>query len=74
MINRPEGIETIALGLVFNLQLFKYLEVDPEHVNKNKRSEFSIDEIAAITKCLIDHVNLALSDEKTLEMKYVLTL
>ena len=46
LIERPRGIETVAVDLKFNLQQFEYLEVDLGYVNKNGRSNFSLREVA----------------------------
>lgn len=53
MIERPVGLKLVAVDLVFNFQSFKLLEVDLNHINKNKRSSYALEEIKNIVVKLL---------------------
>lgn len=54
MITRPTHLEDINADLEFNGQRFVRLEVDLEHINKHKRSGYSLSEILKIVTSMID--------------------
>lgn len=53
MIERPIGLKLIAIDLVFNFQTFKFLEIDLNHINKNKRSTYTLEEAKNIISELL---------------------
>ena len=64
MIKRPKGLEIVELTVEFNFQKFTCLEIDLEHVNKDQRSNFSLEDVSQIVLVLIDNLRLSPSGEK----------
>ena len=61
---RPEGLEIFEVDIGFNLQIYKFLEIDLVHINKNGRSNYSVQDIIEIFIILINGLILTPSDEK----------
>ena len=64
MVVRPEGLILLEVELEFNFQTFTGLEIDLKHVNKEKRSHFSANEVVVLVEELINGLRLLPSDEK----------
>lgn len=64
MIKRPLELEIVAASVEFNYKAFEFLEIDLEHVNKDKRSDYSADEVVKIVLIMIDNLRLVPSGEK----------
>lgn len=65
MIIRPASLEVIEIDIEFNLQDYKFLEIDLNHINKNDRANFSVVELAIMIKILINEKSFSASAQKT---------
>ena len=63
VILRP-NLVFYEIEIKFNCAIFKMLEIDLNHVNKNSRSCFSKEEVVSIFMNIVDGLNLAPVDEK----------
>lgn len=64
MIKRPEGLSYIEVRLSFNFKVYTKLEIDLGHINKNARSNFSIEEVTNIMASALENNALLACDEK----------
>lgn len=58
------GLEIVEVSAEFNYKTFGLLEIDLEHVNKDKRSNYSADEVVKIVLAMINNLRLAPSGEQ----------
>ena len=70
MILRPKTLANCEVKIKFNLQDYEGLEIDLAHVNKNKRTNYSIVEVADIFVSIINEMTLKPSDEKKFDDEF----
>lgn len=65
MITRPKNLVHVEMNIEFNFHGYEVLEIDLEHINKEKRSHLTAYEVSFIVKSLIDGMNLYPSGVKS---------
>lgn len=64
MLGRPHNLQSVSTSILFNFNYYDCCEIDLEHVNKNKRSHFSIEDVADIVHSKLNGLKLEPSDTK----------
>lgn len=64
MIVRPDNLVVEKIALSFNRRIFSSLEIDLDHVNKERRSSFSSTEVKTMVAHFLDGASLAQSGFK----------
>lgn len=64
MIPRPENLVRVKVKVQFNLRVFESLEIDLSHINKNKRSSYSVSLVTDIVVSVISNLLLEPVDSK----------
>lgn len=64
MILRPVDLAIIGVNIEFNYQVYKFLEIDLPHINKDGRSTFTTEGLAFMIRRLIDKKFLRAASHK----------
>lgn len=65
MIVSPLGLVVVQINIEFNQILYEKLEIDLDHINKNERSNLSLQEVLKIFDYFIRNLSLQPSGEKS---------
>lgn|GEM_PF-2995150 len=64
MLIRPKGLALVECSLIFNQSEYEKVEIDLDHVNKFRRSNFEAYQVYLILEHLIKGVHLEANDKK----------
>ena len=70
MITRPENLICVKREIEFNLRIYKVLEIDLAHINKNGRANYLVTDVMEIVQVILDGVVLESVEYKLYGKEY----